>query len=92
MRVDKIAHMSMSHISKRTREHLRCGQIKPDLIYETWGGYGWIILCSSEYAEAVTEYADLYILIEHCLEQGIEWLKLDCDEDVDPRFPIYTGE
>jgi hypothetical protein len=60
------------------------------LSYVYFHEYGWIVCCTSDAVEAVRDsHAELAALIQHCLDAGADYLKLDCDAGVVPKLPTF---
>ena len=99
--VFQMADISTKYIPKKTAEALGMSeaQVRGSVLYDViahsaWADYGWIIGVSGDARDAVRdEHLELANLIDWCIEQGLDYLKLDCDAGDGPDgFPVFDWE
>jgi hypothetical protein len=69
-------------------------QLKNTVSHTPWASYGWIISCSAIAADELKqEHPELSALMTHCVGEGIDYLKLDCDAgDGLAAWPVFDWE
>jgi hypothetical protein len=91
----KLLDLSTAHIPKHTADALGSKDISNpplwnDLSYVHYHEYGWIIHCSrDELGDKAQEHPELAALLNLCVDNGIEHLKLDCDAPTVEGLPCF---
>lgn len=93
----KMVDISTAHIPAHTAQALGHDAEYPSradlfnkLVYTHWSNYGWIICCTCDNPEdTMNEHPELAKLMSLCIEQGVEFLKLDCDAEKIKGLPTF---
>lgn len=96
MEICKMLTLSTAHITKETANTLKersAHWADYDLVIYDKDTFGWWIHISEEGTEDLHSVpADLVACINFALDNGCEWLCIDCDGPIEESLPIYEWE
>ena len=91
LEICKMLTISTAHITKETADMLSISET--DLIVYDKDEYGWwIAVCDIDLYELSGVPDDLAACVRLAMQNGCEWLCLDCDGEVVDCLPTYEWE
>lgn len=84
----KMLEISTAHLSEGARAAMTAG-MSIGVTYEPWNEFGWIIAIYPEEALIECMYDEIKEIITYCNEQGITFIKFDCDAEFDHNFKSF---